>query len=432
MGKNDTAWETLFSIHPVLEEIDRTGFYEIEAKTIKAVREPRLMAKFDHQSNLPDIFKKNSLSILPVSRSKYVLGKFNAYESVSYNAQIEPKAIRLPSYITSIDVSNLYSESAALHCAYVTGMMEDLLGEQCLPTISGRMSSKTFEFDIEMADAHEHRIQIDHSQVEIDGGYESKNQLLLVEAKKERVDDFLIRQLYYPYRLWQGKTHKEVRPVFFTYSNDVFSFFVYEFVHPEKYNSLRLIEQRDYIIEHEKITFKDITELLHRKPTKAEPPVPFPQADSFARVVDLLGLLVENDLSKEEITTRYNFDSRQTNYYTAAGMYLGLLDRYEERELRTISFKLTDKGRRMMGMPYKEKYLSLASCILEHDVFKRVLHERVRTGRLPGRDVVIEMMKKCDLYKVGSESTYYRRSQTIIKWIDWIINLAQLEKHEEC
>ena len=37
---------------------------------------------------------------------------------------------------------------------------------------------------------------------------------MIVEAKNATVDDFLVRQLYYPYRLWQAKTYKEVKPVF--------------------------------------------------------------------------------------------------------------------------------------------------------------------------------------------------------------------------
>ncbi|MGE5557491.1 MAG: type II restriction enzyme [Bacillota bacterium] len=83
--KNDIAWEKLFNKHRILEHINNFGFYEINAREINIVREARLMAKFDHYINLPAIFKKNQISILPVTRSKYILGNFEAYKNVVYD-----------------------------------------------------------------------------------------------------------------------------------------------------------------------------------------------------------------------------------------------------------------------------------------------------------------------------------------------------------
>ncbi len=422
MGLNDKAWETLLERLDILSGIRRTGFYEIDAKTIKTVREPRLMAKFDHKSNLPDVFRKNGLSILPISRFRYIIGEFEAYQTISYNTHLTPTSISFPSYISSIDPTNLYSESVALHCAYASGMIEDLIGEMSMPTISGRMSSNNFDFLISSKGNSEQSISISKSQIEIDAGYESENRLILVEAKQETITDFLIRQLYYPYRLWLNQVHKEVIPVFFTHSNDVFSFFVYEFVNITRYNSLRLVYQKDYVIAHEDIELNDILEIASSVSTVAEPEVPFPQADNFVRIIDLLGLLVENNLEKDEITSNYNFDARQTNYYTTAGMYLGLIERYINAD-HVVVFRLTPKGRNIMRKHFKAKYLSLASCILEHNVFKQVFSEYIQNGYPPDRNRVVDIMKACNLYHVGTDSTYFRRSQTILKWLQWILDL---------
>lgn len=68
MGLNNTAWETLFTRHNILDEIAKTGMFRITADQNKAEREPRLMTKFDHKVNLPSIFKDNDLAILPVTR----------------------------------------------------------------------------------------------------------------------------------------------------------------------------------------------------------------------------------------------------------------------------------------------------------------------------------------------------------------------------
>ena len=424
MGLNDAAWATLFDRHDILEKVDRVGFFEIDSDEIKTVREPRLMAKFDHRSNLPEIFRQNELSILPISRSRYVIGHFHTYQVVTYNAGLNAIPIHFPSDVASIEPTNLYSESAALHCAYVSGMIDHLFGEKFVPTISGRMSSKNFEFYIQTRAGSERKVEISNSQLEIDGGYESDTQLVLIEAKKETTEDFLIRQLYYPYRLWQDKINKKVSPVFFTHSNDIFSFFVYEFTDPTKYNSLKLLYQRDYIIAHEDISQADILQLTAETEIIPEPAIPFPQADNFVRIVDLLGLLMESDLNKDEITANYNFDSRRTNYYTSAGMYLGLVERYLNASQEVV-FRLTARGRQIMVRPYKYKYLLLASCIAEHKVFQRALTEYQQEGQPPDRTRVVEIMKTCHLYGIGKDSTYFRRAQTVMKWVTWVVNLQK-------
>lgn len=424
LGKTEQAWQILFERHKIVEHIERDGFFEIQAKDIKKEREPRLMAKFDHYSHLPKIFKEHHLSILPISRSSYVIGSFDVYEKVSYNDKLKPIQVEFPSHLTTIDPTNLYSESSALHCAHVTGMMDLILGEPSFQTISGRMSSKEFDFTIRTHKGNDHLIGIKNSQIEIDGGYESQNQFLIVEAKNETVDDFLVRQLYYPYRLWLGKTHKEVKPVFFTYSNDIFSFFIYEFTDPKRYNSLKLIGQKDFILAHEALELEDIVEVLHRVQMVPEPEVPFPQADSFTRVVDLLGMLVENDMGKEEITRNYDFDVRQTGYYTTAGMYLGLIEKYIDENKQTM-FRLTKIGREIMRLRTKEKFLRLTECILAHEPFKQVLAEYFRKGSPPEKERVIEIMKLCNLYNVHSDSTYFRRASTVTGWVNWVLDLPE-------
>ena len=61
MGLNDTAWENLFEKYHILNEIKQNGKFTISAEQIKEFREPRLMTKFDHKINLPQIFFQNNL-----------------------------------------------------------------------------------------------------------------------------------------------------------------------------------------------------------------------------------------------------------------------------------------------------------------------------------------------------------------------------------
>lgn len=424
MSVTNKAWEILFERHNIMKQIEEHGFYIIKARDIKKEREPRLMAKFDHSKHLPKIFKDNALSILPISRSSYIIGEFDAYEKVEYVQSKKPIQVSFPSEITTIDPSNLYSESVALHCAYLTGMIDDILGEKAFQTISGRMSSQEFDFYIRMRRGIDHLISIKNSQVEIDGGYEGETQFVLVEAKNQKVEDFLVRQLFYPYRLWKNKTSKHVKSVFFTYSNDIFTFFIYEFCDDDRYNSLQLLKQVNYIIAHEKLTFYDLVDTFKRTNVKPEPSLPFPQADTFPRVVDLLSLLMKSDLSKQDITLNYDFDERQTNYYTSAGMYLGLIDKYENEERKPM-FTLTGLGNRIMKLGTKNKFITLVELILEHEPFYRVFEEYLRTNQLPRKEKVVKIMKNSQLYNIKSDSTFFRRAQTVLSWIDWMIKLPE-------
>lgn len=61
---NQAAWTILFERHKILEKVENNCVCYISAKQIKKEREPRLMAKFDHTTNLPKIFSDNRLSIL--------------------------------------------------------------------------------------------------------------------------------------------------------------------------------------------------------------------------------------------------------------------------------------------------------------------------------------------------------------------------------
>lgn len=421
---NDRAWETLFETHKILEEVARNGCFEIEAAQINKQRESRLMAKFDHSVNLPDIFRENHLSILPISRSKYVIGKFDTHFEVKYDIETEVIPFEFPSGIESIDYTNLYSESSALHCAFNIGIIDDLFGEKTAYTVSGRMSTESFDFNIINSFANKpYSIKVKKSQCEIDAGFESNNYFVLIEAKNYAIDDFLIRQLYYPYRLWSKKVSKKVIPVLMTYSNDIFSFFIYEFSNDEDYNSLKLREQKNYTIAPEEIQRSDVDLVLNNIKLIGEPDVPFPQADKFERVVDLLSLLLERDLTKDDITENYQFDRRQTDYYTNAGLYIGLIENYKDRLTQKITFRLTSEGRSILHKRHKLKYLDLINKILERQVFYLVFQLALKLGEIPPEDAICKIISenRSDI----NGTTIKRRYFTVQGWISWIWSQIQ-------
>lgn len=422
MGQNDTAWENLFDKYHILAEIERNGQFIISANQIREFREPRLMTKFDHRINLPHIFANNNLSILPITRGDYVISAFSAYMEFDEPSQCVQR-VSIPAHIQSLMPQFLVSEAIALNCANACGILNDFLeDDELIPTVSGRMSSGSFDFDISTTSGMK-SISVNNSQIEIDAAYEGINFLALFEAKRDLSDDFLVRQLYYPFRVWHERVTKTVKPVFLVFSNGMFHLYQYQFEDPRNYHSLRLVKQKNYMIATE-ICLADIENLLRTVPLVQEPDIPFPQANRMSRIVNLIELLNENSMTKQEITAEYAFDERQTNYYTDAGRYLGLIKKTNGED-GDVLFQLSSCGRRIMSLAHKERQLALTTQILKHKVFQETLALHLQHGEMPDTATIIQIMRRSNLYHVGAESTYERRSSTVVGWVNWILEIIE-------
>lgn len=201
------------------------------------------MTKFDHKINLPDIFKINNLAILPISRGDYIISSFAAYKTFE-SPNFEMQRISAPDYIQSLSPQFLFSESIALNYAHASSILDDFLeDDELVSTVTGRMSSGDFDYYIN-TNVGKKNVSVLNSQIEIDAAYEGINYLSLFEAKRDMSDDFLIRQLYYPYRTWERKITKPIKTVFLIFSNGVFYLYQYEFMDPKDYNSLQLKKQK--------------------------------------------------------------------------------------------------------------------------------------------------------------------------------------------
>lgn len=422
MGLNDAAWENLFDKYHILDEIAQNGKFVISASQIKEFREPRLMTKFDHKINLPGIFASNNLSILPITRGEYIISSFSAYEEFSESSP-DVQRISIPPHIQSLSPQFLVSETIALNCASACGILNDFLEDDGLiPTVSGRMSSGNFEFGINTSSSVQN-VSVCNSQIEIDAAYEGIHYLSLFEAKRDLSDDFLIRQLYYPFRVWNERVTKMVKPIFLIFSNGMFNLYQYQFDDPRNYNSLRLVKQKNYVIATE-ICLADIENILQNVPLIQEPAIAFPQADRMSRIINLIELLNEKPMTKQDITSEYAFDERQTNYYTDAGRYLGLIDKVHDED-GNILFLLSACGRHIMNLEYKERQLALVTQILMHRAFNETLKLHLRCGEMPDKQTIIQIMRDSNLYRVEADSTYWRRSSTVIGWVNWILETIE-------
>jgi len=424
--KNDEAWRLIFKKYEILDRVFKDGYFEITATQINEFREARLMTKFDHKSQLPELFVRNNLSILSISRGVYTIGKFEAFCDFD-TGNVEVSSVEFPTFLESIDYKDITSEATALNCAFVSKILHDFTGEENLfPTVSGRMGSSSFSFRINCTGGM-FNINVKNSQIEIDGGYEGDNSLSLIEAKNYISEDFIVRQLYYPYRLWNNKIHKQVKPIFLTYTNGIFNLREYKFTDENRYNSLILVKHRKYIIQERGFNLEALSEILYSTEIVKESEVPFPQANSFDRIINLCELLKQKEVvSKEEITENYDFDPRQTDYYLNAGKYLGLIELRSDTYNKQIVCFLTEKGRQIFNMNLTERQKEFVKLIVSHVVFKLTLINFLENGEMPNNAIIVEIMKRAKIHNIDSDKTYFRRASTITGWINWIVE--QLEE----
>lgn len=438
----EEAWNLILDKYDIVNEVKKNGIFHIKASQIKEFREPRLMSKWDSSEQLPKPLSNNKINILPDSRSSYVLGDFLLYEDIPELKEYikHMTAVEIPEYET-IDVDNINSESNAINVLIISRILDDFLStEENVGTFNGRMSSGQFEFDVDSYAKEKRHIVVNNAQLEIDGGFENDDSVVILEAKNVVHKDFHVRQLYYPYRLWQSKVNKPIRCVFSIYSNKVFRLFEYKFNDINDYSSIELVQTKNYSLEDTTITLDDLKNVLANttikydddmdKQTKKNS-VPFIQADSFDRVVSLLENMNDNPMNDEEIADLMHFGSnesnghvsyRQSQYYFNAGKFLGLFEKSKDDDKGVVS-QLTKLGLQLYKMKYKERQLKFVSLMLEHQIFNDMFVDTLKKGDVPAKELVAHRMKELN---VCADSQLIRRAQSVRAWIYWILNLIDL------
>lgn len=428
------AWQILLDKYDIKNEIESNGVFKITASQIKEVREPRLMAKWDSSEQLPSSLKKNKINILPNSRSSYVLSDFILYETLpELSERIQNMStVTLPE-LETVDIENITSEANAINVLQISGILEDFLelghGEILYGTFDGRMSSGSFKFTVNTNREILRTIEVDKAQIEIDGGFESEQCIVILEAKNVLHEDFHIRQLYYPYRLWEAKVKKPIRLIFSIYTNKIFRLIEYRFKDKDNYSSIELVRTKNYSLEETTITLEEIKQVyssieehLIVQDNMKETNIPFIQADNFERIISLLENMYESDLNGEEIEALMQFTSRQTGYYYNAGRYLGIFEKYKDND-KIIRYRLTSLGKHIYNTNYKKRQLLLVKLILSHQVFRDLFRYVMKNGEFPNKRIV----KNLELqYNVCSPNVAERRASTVIGWLKWVFNLPNL------
>ena len=427
MSANE-AWKALIEKYYILDEIEKHGCFHINASQIKEFKEPRLMAKWDSTDALPEVFRKNKINILPNSRSSYVLGDFLLYEKIPELKEhvTQMDHVEIPQY-ESIDVNNIHSEATAMNVLALSGMLDNFLEtDENVSTFHGRMGTGNFEFQVNTHRNRKIAIHVNNAQCEVDGGFENHSSVVIMEAKNVIHEDFHIRQLYYPYRLWKTKVKKPIRLVFSVYSNMIYRLFEYGFTELEDYSSIEFIKAKDYSLQDRRITWEVLIEV--RKKTKQktkdnmdETNIPFIQANSMDRIISLLENIYENPMTLQQIAEFMDFEQRQSDYYYNAGKYLGLFEKTTDDKQIVVS--LTSLGTKVFRLNYKQRQLKLVELILEHEIFIYFFDYMIKTGEMPDKDTIAKKMRELNVCKEGQ---IVRRASSVLGWLKWIYHLTKL------
>lgn len=430
-NKANVAWRELFQKYGIPETVKAQGQFPITADQIKEFREPRLMAKWDSSEDLPQILRSSGLNLLPRSRSAYLISDYQLYQQFPKTPADELEYVPTRPY-ESIDFDNITSESNAINAMLIAGILDDFLGvsqNETVETFNGRMGSGPLDFYVNRINGSKAHIITDSTQLEIDGGFENDDSVIIMEAKNVPHPDFHVRQLYFPYLLWSKKVKKEIRLVFSQYVDSIYHLYEYIFADPNDYSSIQLLRRKDYTFQSSAITWDDMREIWEQvspetDDNEAEAECPFPQADTFTTVIALMERLADGStMDSTEIADHMEFDPRQSNYYAAAGEYLGVFEREHGEGTR-----LSAMGANIMQKRVRERRLAILGLMFKHEIFHHFFGIMYGNGQLPSTKDIMEQMKLHNMCNEGS--TMKRRSFTVKGWLRWIAELPGDDSNE--
>lgn len=431
MTKSGDNWKKLFEKYRISEHVAKFGYYDITAAQFKENNlEARLHTKIDHSHQLPPIMKATGTSILTLTNSSWRIGPFHIFQDLpvwtkpDHNVQTKS----LPDWLESLSRNGITGEGALINAASAAGILKDFAGEDLLQTITGKARSAMFDFTVRNMRGDVTAINVKGAQIEVDAGFEGRNSLLLLEAKRHLSLDFNVRQLMYPYLTFAGRVKKVVRPVFITLANDVFDLSEFKFDDPKDFSSIQLVASARYMLTDVSVSEQEIVQIalaIDAIPFATVPKLaPFPQADDLERIIDITEFVATEPRSIDDITALYEFSARQSDYYFSAARYLGLGTVVKGND--SLNYRqVTALGASIAKMPYSEKRIALAKLILQIPALREVYLAYFKNYQLMAKSDAERIVEKWGRLEGFSGSTVGRRTQTILAWVRWLIGFGR-------
>lgn len=413
MNKTFLLWEKIFKD----KKFDLTqDLHFITADDIKGITkaEPRIMAKMDNSSDLPDVFRRNGYFLLPVKNGRYAIVRGNGFHVLEQRGEIGSHTSRIKFHLTTAGRGS--SEMQYLDYSFNSGALEKIIGiEPLYQSIRGREFSKAFSFYVDKT-----LLDVASVQLEVDSGLEGENSIVLIEAKINVPEDFLIRQLFYPLNHFKKiAPNKDVIPVFFTYEpkQGIYTFWIYEFEDLKNYNSIRLKEIKSLrIVTGHELKLEDI----HPKGIVQYKDL-VPQANDLNKVIELVFKTSEGLNDYRQIAQYFDFDERQSSYYREAAEALGLVFSKNRK------YHLTEVGKMLVKLPVEKRNIFIVELLSDFNLVKNGLDLLKDRGELQQKDIENIIVSNSNL----SGSTIPRRASSLMAWFKWIAESTGFAEFDE-
>lgn len=418
-SKNDLAWERMLEeVTAIAKEIETKGYYDIESNVIKEYREPRLACKIDYRQNIPAPLKKEQLSVLAVRNTCYRLARTDPFVNIDQTQFRESDihgTFSIPPHIQSISPQRISSESKALDAALASGMLEEVVGEKVSLVLRGREFCRPIEFSLpdNRSGYQPIKYHAEQVQLEVDGGYEGKSGIHLIEAKVGWKDNINLRQLLYPHLHYGKLFRKTIKTYVLFYEPDTGCFHFLRFRKGDQYY---FSDHRCYDLESTSSSYCwDDLRAVKKDNSKTDKNAPFPQADSFEKILTaFLRLDQFGPLTKERLFADENIKPRQYYYYASTLRWMRLAQKI--RDQQGVRYLLTELGASLAKKPTKEILFEMAKIIFSNDLCHLFLFSDE-----PEIPESIENRNRLNRKK----TTYRRRIKTIKSWKKYFQNMFQ-------
>ncbi len=403
MKKSFADWENIFETKKFDISQDLHFITADEIKSITSA-EPRILAKMDSSADLPPIFKRHGYFLLPVKNGQYAIVRGNGFHTLEEKVDAVAYTSRIRFALTT--AGRGMSEMQYLDYSFNSGAIEHILSsnQPLYQSIRGREYTRAFNFNVGKT-----RLETGSVQMEVDAGFEGEDKIILLEAKVKTPEDFINRQLFYPYNHFKLiAPHKTIVPIFFTYEprEKTYNFWIYEFLNAGDYNSIRLKDRKSLsILIRDEAQLDDVTPqgVVNYKNL-------IPQANDLDKVIELTFKVHEGVTNYKEISNYFDFDERQSSYYREAAEALGLI--VSEGGI----YILTDIGKQLTSLPAEKRNIFMVQLLSDFELIKYGL-ERIRAGKL---------LTLSDISKLIAENstltgtTVTRRASSLASWYKWI------------
>ncbi|MEI7534650.1 MAG: hypothetical protein WCK57_09800 [Verrucomicrobiae bacterium] len=249
---SDKSWAAIAKHTGMLDHDFSKKPFWLTAKQIKIAvqdfkqtneKEVRILCKQDTREDRPAIFKDNKLFLLPTKNGEYAVIQGDGYMDVppiKKSTEVYPS--KLDFHLDTSEIGD--SEMQHLDFAYASSLIRTFMDDPSLVlTIRGRKYTPHFAFRV-----GKQKLEAEGVQTEVDAGYEGRKQVVLVEAKRAKNTNTIIRQLFYPFRQWQAHTKKPVMTIFFQRDELGYSLWQFRFNDVEDYNSIELVRSQKFAI----------------------------------------------------------------------------------------------------------------------------------------------------------------------------------------